>query len=263
MLNKKIPSGVRLSAQFTQPRRNINVIVRAVIQHPPHPTQILTIATYMRANKSCILMARHEILQPIHDFHERRERRTRKCPIRMLADLLPTFVRFIDRVKERHRVSHMDQHWKSQFPCCFPNGTQAHVIHFNQLPLIIFDMQPKRFPDLQPLRARLLLDLEPARCPISESITQTFPLRPIHATKDLEAVRRAFFEMFQMGMKNIFAPSAIEINIMSHIRFIEQIKQLAQWLLIPATPEWFAKMIIRVNNRELWFINQSCFRDKF
>src|ERR1043165_246079 len=103
---------------------------------------------------------------------------------------------------------------------------------------MIFDVQPKGFPDLQTLRARLFLDLQPARCPIGECIAHTFPFGPIHAAKDSESLWCGFFEIFQMCIKDIFAPTAVEIDILSHAGFIEQIQQLAQWLMIPASAEW-------------------------
>ncbi len=142
----------------------------------------------------------------------------------MCADLLPTFIRLIDRVKECNRVGHMDHHRQSKFACHFPNWIQARIVHFDQLPFMVFDMQPKRFPDLQPLRARILLDLEPASRPISKSIAHAFPLRPIHAAEDLKTLRGFRFEMIEMLIKNILAPTAIQVNVMSHTCFIEQIQ---------------------------------------
>jgi hypothetical protein len=64
--------------------------------------------------------------------------------------------------------------------------------------MMILDVQPKWLPDLQPLRTRLLLDLEPASSPISESITHAFPPRPIHAAEDLKPLWGAGLEDIQV-----------------------------------------------------------------
>ena len=41
----------------------------------------------------------------------------------MLADLLPAFIGFIDRVKERDRVGSVDQDRQAQLTGHFPDGT--------------------------------------------------------------------------------------------------------------------------------------------
>ncbi len=111
--------------------------------------------------KRGIAMTLDQILQSIHDPHKRREGRARKRPIGMRADLLPALIRLIDRVEERHRVRHVDQDGQSQFTGSFPDWDQARIVHFDQLPLMVFDLQSKRLPDLQALRARFLLDTQP------------------------------------------------------------------------------------------------------
>ena len=133
----------------------------------------------------------------------------------MRADLLPTFIRFIDRVKECHRVSHVDHHWKAQLTSNFPNGTQARVIHFDQLSLIVFDMQPKRFPDLQPLRACIFLDLEPAPAQPGIDITPEPTPIPLFKIGDTIAIRTGIIKdqmLYVQAAAGVVADSVPELE---------------------------------------------------
>ncbi len=145
----------------------------------------------------------------------------------------------------------MDQHRQTQLACCLPNGNQARIVHFDQMPLMIFDVQPKRLPDLQALRARLVLDSQPARRPLGESIAQALPLRPIHAAEDLEALWRPLFEVFQVCVEDIFPPSAIEVDVMRNACFIQKIEQLAERFFVPATAKGIGKVVMRIDTGEL------------
>src|SRR5258706_9973293 len=124
-------------------------------------------------------------------------------------------------------------------------------------------MQSKRLPDLQSLRALLLLDFEPACSPFGELPTQLGPLVPIHTAEDSKSFRRFGLESIQMAIQNFLAPATVQINIVCHAGFIEQVEQFRQGLPVPTAAEGFAKMIVRVDDRELWFIHQSRFRREF
>jgi len=90
---------------------------------------------------------------------------------------------------------------------------------------MVLDMQTERFPDLEALRARLLLDLEPACCPFGEAVAHAFPLRPIHSAEDLKAPGRFGFEGLEMLQEDVFAPAAIQVNVMNNACFIQQVQQ--------------------------------------
>src|SRR6266487_1792015 len=108
---------------------------------------------------------------------------------------------------------------------------------------MIFDMQPKRLPDLQALCAAFLLRTQTFRCPLGERLTHLIPLRPIYAAKDLETVRRGILEIIEMTFEDFFPPAAIQIYVMGDACFIQK--------------------IMRVNDRKLRLIHQSCFRYEF
>src|SRR5919108_4745850 len=112
------------------------------------------------------------------------------------------------------------------------------------------DLQPKRFPDLQPLRTRCFLDPEPACRPIWEGIAQAFPLRPLYTTKYLEPLWRPFLEVLQVCIENLFSPTPIQVDVVRYAGFIQTIEQCLEWLFIPATAKRLPKVVMRINDRE-------------
>ena len=72
-----------------------------------------------------------------------------------------------------------------------------------------------------------------------------------------------FFEMFQMGIEDIFAPAAVQIHIMSDIDLIQKINQFSKRLFIPATAEGFSQMIMRINDGEFRLVYQCSFGYQF
>ena len=72
-----------------------------------------------------------------------------------------------------------------------------------------------------------------------------------------------FFEMFQMGIEDIFAPAAVQIHIVSDIDLIQKVKQFAEWFLVPATAEGFSQMIMRINDGEFRLVYQCSFGYQF
>jgi hypothetical protein len=79
----------------------------------------------------------------------------------------------------------------------------------------------------------------------------------------MKARRRFGFKEIEMGIQDIFAPAAVEIDVLGHAGFIQPVEQLWQRLLIPPAPEGLSQVIVRVDHREAWSVYRGGLRYEF
>ncbi len=207
-------------------------------------------------------MTLDQFCQTIHDRHERRKRRAEKLPIGMALQLFPAFVRFIQRIEKRHRISHVDHHGPIEFRRRLPDGIEPRIVDLHQFAMMIAHVQSERLPDLQTLRAPLRLLAQTLRRPLRKPIALLGPCVPIHAAKDGEAIGRGLLEMIEMFLKQFFAPPAVEIDVLRHAGFIERRETFVQWALIPTAAEGFSEMIVPIDHRKARLHNRGGFGNK-
>ena len=196
------------------------------------------------------------LCQPLEDVQEGREGRAGEGPVGVVAQFLPALVVFIDRVKESHRVSHVDHDRQVQLARRLPDGIQARVVDLDKPVVMVFYGKPKAFPNLQALGAAFLLQPEPARCPAGKIIPLCLPLAPIHAAEDQEALRGGLLEVLQVRLQDGFAPAAVQVHVAGDARLVEQVEQFCQRALVPAAAEILAQVVVGVDGGEARFFHQ-------
>src|SRR4030067_3137491 len=92
ILQEEAPRGIRLAPQFTNACRDIHIIVWTTVKQSPHPPQVLSIAAHMRPNEGSIRVTTYQVCQIIHNMQKWRIRRAGGSPIRVFAQLFPTFI---------------------------------------------------------------------------------------------------------------------------------------------------------------------------
>ncbi len=83
-------------------------------------------------------------------------------PVGMCAQLFETLIVFVNRVEEGDRIGDVDQHRQTEFRRRLPDRIEALVIDRDQFALMVFDVQPERFPDFQSLCAATCLFAQPS-----------------------------------------------------------------------------------------------------
>ena len=139
----------------------------------------------------------------------------------MAVQFLPALVMVIQRIEEGHRVGNVDEHRPVQRGSRLPDRVQSRVVKRSAAPLIVGDTQAKGLPDLQALRAPGSLLLQPPCCPLAKAGPLLRPLCPVHAAKDAKAIRGLGLKQVQMAAQNLFAPAAVQVDVLAHARSIE------------------------------------------
>ena len=88
----------------------------------------------------------------------------------MGVQLLPAFVGSIEGIEEGNRIGHMDGDGNTESGGSSPKRIEARIVHFDQTPLRIVDVQTEAFPDLEALGTPPDLGFEPGGGPLAELI---------------------------------------------------------------------------------------------
>ena len=164
--------------------------------------------------------------------------------------LLPAFVAGINRIKEGHRIGHVEEHGDVEGARFGPERIEAAVIDGHQGAVLVAHMQAKRLPNLEASGAGCHLGGEAFGGPMAEFVAVFGPGRPVHAGKHPKAIGSGVNEVGQVALQNIFTPAAIKIDQQAHIGAIHHLEQVRDGLLVPAAAKIGAKVVVGVNHGE-------------
>ena len=92
--------------------------------------------------------------------------------------------------------------------------------------MLVAHRKPKALPDFQPLGAAFFLEAQALRSPFGEFVAHFGPFRPIHAAENLETLWRRGFEVVQVGVEQVFAPAAVQVDVQADVHLVEPVEQL-------------------------------------
>src|SRR5258708_23978246 len=75
---------------------------------------------------------------------------TVEAPVRMLCEFFVSFIRVVDRMKERFGISDVNRYRNAESATLLPDRIQPRIIYGNQLPCLVLHAQAKIFQYLQP-----------------------------------------------------------------------------------------------------------------
>src|SRR5215475_5679409 len=121
ILHKQVTSAARLAPEFRLTRTKLHHHVRMLVEHGLHPVEIFR-PSHVQRNKSRFGMFCEHAITCFQQGLEIRIIPPVETPVRMTEQFLVPLIGRIDRMKERLRVTTVNEGWNTETPALFPDG---------------------------------------------------------------------------------------------------------------------------------------------
>src|SRR4051794_9101239 len=151
----------------------------------------------------------------------------------MNGELLDSFVRAIERLKERNRVRSMDQYRKPELSCGLENRDHPRVVWKDQPTGVVADSQPQVLPHLETAGTALLRPLK--ACDQRLGTLALGDESPVDMAERREASSVRTVVSIEILIKFI-APAPVEVHDGPDLQFIHQVEERRDIRDHPAAP---------------------------